>query len=379
LEARVVDEEWRAARYLQRRDREILRTLVRLRFLTTKQITTTWFGAAQVSRRRLQILSSRDLIRPHRRGVPEALRYSAWRLTPLGVRTVRTMFPDEPIPDGLEEKLAQAKITDLFHREALAAVYLEFLGGVEEPCAEPDRRQTEYRASRMRARANHVGWQPDGDVVLRHSTVAGELRLVPDAILVSPRRRVRVFVEVDRSTKDLGRIRENLLTYRRIVRESYANAYRDQFQPKLLYVVRSKARRANILTLGRELGLAPLDLAVEVAGETTRWLEEVLVDRGAEEVPCPTEPDQPARRPTVRELRDQLLAAQVGIDTLTDELTRVRGPAPPAVADDTTELRAAASEVYGALRTMRQHGTELSPDAMAALQRLHRALNHGHK
>ena len=53
MEARTRQSRWMVEKFLQLRDKEILRALGRLRFLTTREVTTTWFGAAQVARRRL--------------------------------------------------------------------------------------------------------------------------------------------------------------------------------------------------------------------------------------------------------------------------------------------------------------------------------------
>ena len=53
--------------YLQRRDLEILRTLGRTRYLTTKEIVAGFFATPQVGRRRVRRLSALDLIAAHRK------------------------------------------------------------------------------------------------------------------------------------------------------------------------------------------------------------------------------------------------------------------------------------------------------------------------
>ncbi len=53
---------------LQRRDLEILRTLARLRYMTTKEIVTGFFATPTVGRRRIRRLSGLDLIASHREG-----------------------------------------------------------------------------------------------------------------------------------------------------------------------------------------------------------------------------------------------------------------------------------------------------------------------
>ena len=53
---------------LELRDLEILRALVRVRYLTTRQLHGPFFGHLRVLRRRMQALSERGLIRRHERG-----------------------------------------------------------------------------------------------------------------------------------------------------------------------------------------------------------------------------------------------------------------------------------------------------------------------
>ncbi len=61
---------------LEMRDLEILRALLRVRYLTTRQINGAFFSCPRVGRRRIHRLSDYDLIRPHAKGLPPVLRYN---------------------------------------------------------------------------------------------------------------------------------------------------------------------------------------------------------------------------------------------------------------------------------------------------------------
>jgi excisionase family DNA binding protein len=96
--------------------------------------------------------------------------------------------------------------------------------------------------------------------------------VVPDAVIRSAKLRRRIFVELDRSTKDLGRIRECLDRYVQVFRALDLGGD----VPSLLFVIRSAARKANVEALGRTLG-TPLDLVVLREPGAVAWLrEEVL-------------------------------------------------------------------------------------------------------
>src|SRR5262249_1692286 len=99
------------------RDLEILRTLARLRYVTGRQLRARFFSYDDFGRKRLKKLSSQDFIRPHTKGLPAQCGYSAWRLTPRGVELVAREFPDERLPDGIVERLAEGSLLNLEHRE----------------------------------------------------------------------------------------------------------------------------------------------------------------------------------------------------------------------------------------------------------------------
>src|SRR5690242_6614760 len=112
---------------LESRDFEILRTLLRCRFLTSREINGAFFPCPKVGRRRLHKLSDRDYIKPHSKGLPPRSSYSAWRLTSKGLQAAERNFPDDPFPDGLIERLSDQSLYNLEHREAISRIYLKLV------------------------------------------------------------------------------------------------------------------------------------------------------------------------------------------------------------------------------------------------------------
>jgi hypothetical protein len=253
---------------LELRDQEILRALLRVRYLTTRQLGGAFFSCPRVARRRIHRLSEYDLLRPHMKGLPEVLRYRAWRLTPRGLDAVTHAFPDEPVPDGLIDRVATGSLHHPHHREALADLYLGLVVPARAQLSETDRAGHRRWAAEMRSRADAVTWEPDGDVVLGVMDYGQRVDVVPDAVVRAPRGRCRVFVELDRSTKDLGRIREGLSRYARVFQQADLGGD----TPHVLFVVRSDKRKENIQGLA---GGLPLLALRDV--EAVEWLREELL------------------------------------------------------------------------------------------------------
>src|SRR5262249_8455482 len=156
------------------------------RYLTTRSINNTFFSCPRVGRRRIHRLSEYDLIRPHTKGQPPEYKYTAWRSTSRGLDAVAHAFPDEPIPDGLIDRVSTGSLHHAAPREALADLYLPL--PVPDPRSLPERDLTAHRrwVADMRARAGSITWQPDGDVVLSVSPFGERTDVVPDAVVRSP-------------------------------------------------------------------------------------------------------------------------------------------------------------------------------------------------
>jgi hypothetical protein len=251
------------------RDLEILRTLCRLRHVTGRELRTAFFGSDDPGRKRLKVLSGRMVIAPHSKGLPPATNYRTWRLTGRGLDLVSRTWPWEPVPDGLVDRAKKASLYNLYHREAINAVYLDYLRGsaTQNSAADPEA---------MTERANSLLWYPDGDCVLRYERQGRPVELVPDGVATSRHRHARVFIEVDRSSKTLARIRENLERYADYLRLRYATDFSDKRVPHVLYVARSASRRSHLTSLFKQIFAGRFEWQVLLFGKTTPWLEATL-------------------------------------------------------------------------------------------------------
>jgi hypothetical protein len=326
-------------RRFQARDWEVLRTLLRLRYVTTHELQAAFFGSETPARRRLRTLADYGLVMTHRKGVPERLPYTAWRLTTRGIETTLEGFPDEPVVDGLAERLGEGSLVHIEHREALASLYFAFVNArVGGRPGEPDRAALAEVVNAQRSRASQIFWQPDGDLVLRFSHLGEATQIQPDATVSGRHVRARVFVELDRSTRTLSRIAEALHRYATFLREGYAETFRDGRSPRLLYVVRSEGRKDGIASLTAEIVGDVARWAVATERDAVRWLERELVD--------------PARE--------------------------VDLPDAPGGGDGERELDRAARRVYAWARSyeraLRAEGGALPPEGESRLLELHRAL-----
>jgi Replication-relaxation len=270
---------------LEPRDHEILRALLRVRYLTTRQIGGAFFSCPRVARRRIHRLSEYDLIRPHTKGMPDALRYTAWRLTRRGLDALAHAFPDEPVPDGLIDRVASGSLHHALHREALADLYLGLVVPDRAGFANGDLSGHRRWVAEMRRRADALTWQPDGDVVLSVWDLGKRVDVMPDAVVRSPQQGRRIFIELDRSTKDLGRIQEGLARYNAVLSRTDL----DGDVPHILFVVRSDKRKENIQGLSRHRSLVALRDV-----EAVEWLREELLA-------IPPAPSKPKDEGTVDE------------------------------------------------------------------------------
>jgi hypothetical protein len=224
----------------------------------------------------LHDFSDWGLIKSHSKGLPPRTTYRAWRLTTRGVDAVGSVFPNENIPDGVVDRTAEQSLYNLDHREAAARLYLGLITQGVEPANDNEaapRVLLDRRMAQVARHAGEVAWQADGDVVLSYSRLGTKNAVVPDATATSPARRVRIFIEVDRSTKALARIRDNLERYHGYFVGAYADAFPDRYKPWILYVVGSDARRANIAKLARDRLAPTLGFMACQPSEAMSWLE----------------------------------------------------------------------------------------------------------
>jgi hypothetical protein len=314
--------------------------------VTTNEIVVTFFATPHLGRRRLRRLSGLDLIATHRKGVPDRLPHYAWRLTSRGLDVVAEAFPDEPFPDGLAERLADASLRNLDHHAAVSRLYLGLIAAGAGPMPDDaDLSSVRTVVEGLRARATQVWWQPDGDVVLRFERLGQEARVIPDATVCGRHKTVRIFVELDRSTRALGRIAENLERYAWFLRHDHARLFADGRVPSVLYVVRSAGRRAGISEhaeriLGNDVCWAVLEEKAAID-----WLEGALVDRARDAAVLP--PPATAPGDAHGGLAEAAKAVYVWARSYAEEL-RARGHELPEAGRD------ALLEMYRQLKARRQ-------------------------
>jgi hypothetical protein len=286
---------------LELRDLEILRALLRLRYLPTRQIVGAFFACPRDGRRRIQLLSGRDLIRPHTKGIEEQLGYSVWRLTRAGLDAVLAEFPDEPVGDGFLERAAEGRLFALYHREAIADLYLRVVAQ-EPPRASKDvsgRTACRKWMSQVRQRASHISWQGDGEVCLAYEYLGQRHALWPDATVACAAEKMRIFIEMDRSTKTLKRIEQTFKRYAEYFDGPYRQRFGNELDPILLFVVPSEARRANLKKVASGMLKKPRALSIKERRHAGPALATALFKHLGNEAPVP------ARSPTAT-LADEL-------------------------------------------------------------------------
>jgi hypothetical protein len=232
---------------VQLRDYEILRTLARLRFVTTRELVNVFFSSPSVGRRRLNILWEAGWITPHTKGLTDPWGFRCWRLTTEGIDTVSHSFRDEVLADGLADRLVGTSLFNIQHRMELNRLYFRLLADPSPARGTAADRDGFLR--RLRSRATAFSWKPDGDAVYRFDYKAESHQLVPDAVLIPNEARTVFFLELDRSTKVLRRIRDNFDRYALFFRDIFPTLFQSR-TPVLVYVVPSKARRAGVQRQG---------------------------------------------------------------------------------------------------------------------------------
>jgi hypothetical protein len=266
---------------LEQRDYEILRTLARVHFLTSAEINEAFFSSEFAGYRRLRKLAQLNLVRRHTNGAPPRSNYCAWRLTSAGIAAVLREFPEEIIREGLDDRLARQSLRDLEHREAASRQYLDLIRGpVEQRAIGPSCAEVRAWTAQVRKRADRFRWLADGEVRLTFPKWHDRQDVVPDATASTDG--FRFFIEVDRSTKSLPRIEDNLNGYRSYLRDNPSNK-----ETWVIYVVHSEARAKNITKLARNaLGDAVRWRVLLIGDQARAWLAVPLLgEEPVEEVP----------------------------------------------------------------------------------------------
>ena len=274
-------------RMLSVRDVEILRALVRTQIASTASLQMGFFSGLRATQRRLRALRAMGLLMAHVKGAPPDANVRGstyWRLTRLGLDILADRLPAERIPENAVERASQASLRFFEHRDALVELYLSLV------------RDRHLDATAMRARADAFAWSGDHDVELPYDAVVHAQRerraVVPDATLASGA--ARIFVELDRSTESRKRCRRTAKGYADAVRQGhYAQIFRDERAPYLVYVARSALRQRSLQEAFADLQTGTLTVAVLEHREAVTWLRRALFgDADAPEATA--EPGDPA-------------------------------------------------------------------------------------
>ena len=270
-------------RMLEPRDLEILRSLLRLRYLTTRQIIRYFFSHERVGRRRLQKLSERGYIKLHKKGLPAESPLGAWRLTSKGLGSILDAFPQEHLPNEILERVADGSLVNLWERQILSQIYLELV--VPNPSLfghEPKVRQCRLWARQIRKRADQITWHPRHEKVLKYEFLGKRDQVIPDAVITSPPRKLRVFLHLDRTRRRRSIAGKVLQHYNRFfgIEGPMDKGFGDGYTPLFLYVVDSSSerRRAAIAKLLEKVGYRRIRCEVVLREELNSWLAANLLD-----------------------------------------------------------------------------------------------------
>lgn len=255
---------------LTKRDYEILRTLVRVQFATTRSLQVAFFMTLGGARKRLAMLRAAGLLGNHSNGLPQMTlsnSSSYWRITEMGLRTCTSHFSTERVPDNLIVRTQRASLLFHAHRDEMTNLYLRLIASQD------------LNAEEMRSRADIVDWRGEFEVELPYRSVEGARfktrKIVPDATLTTPH--ARYFVEVDCSTESRKRCRRTLLAYASAFEESsYGASFPDQLPPSVIYVTRSAERADSLRGVIAGLDRLPYKAHAMGSAEATEWLCEAV-------------------------------------------------------------------------------------------------------
>jgi hypothetical protein len=339
-----------------RRDREILRCLLRLRLVRTSGLH--WlFPTARMARRRLAVLRERGLIASHARGLPGGAGVGLpayWRLTEKGLALARESFAGEAVSDAFVQRAASASVRFFEHRDAVCEVYFALVrGDAGDGDGDGD-------IEAVRRRAERFAWSPEHDVVLAYpagrdvqcdrcqadvratmralvhrcaacgATQRGKRhRIVPDATIATRRSRARVFLELDRATESHRRCKAALASYGRYVAGGdYAADFADEHRPYVLYATTTAMRRDNLHRALRRAAIPrELSYAVLTREEAVAWLREAIfgpadggalgvddVDESAPVGAAPSHEQRARLAAALRQLYDDMSGQLAGTD-----------------------------------------------------------------
>lgn len=269
--------------YVKARDFEILRTLLRVQFATTRSLLRVFFEEDSWGRKRLALLRYKyGLIVPHSKGLPGAHVASGgqfWCLTQAGIDALVNRYPDIRVPANHYCRCRKASLRNFEHRSACAELYLGLISfksrDIDQICA----------------RADEISWYFDKDVRLPYMSVVGVTHkpkeVLPDATLITGHS--RIFLELDRSTEGLRICRAALNAYRNAMdAPGYSAALPGTAATIVVYVTKTEERAKNLRALIESLGKLPFRALAMESRQAAKWLSTAVTDPPGDGLPLPT-------------------------------------------------------------------------------------------
>jgi hypothetical protein len=257
------------------RDLEILRTVARLRYVTTPQIERVFFTHARIARRRMQILAEQKLVHLHQRGLPPRTPWGAWRITQRGIGRVLDAFPEEVLPDNLAELVAEGSLLNFEEHAVGAQLYLDVLAPkVSFPFDGSRVMFCRWWSLQVSRRASAVGWARKGAVKLRGIN----FQVIPDATLAAPARKTRVFIYFDAPWTRARWVAEQLRRHDVLAPFQHPadHLFGDGCAPSFLFITKNAYRVRDVGEALHRVPVERIHVAVLQRDHAMGWLEERL-------------------------------------------------------------------------------------------------------
>ena len=229
------------------------------------------FRSRRTAQRRFAALRDVGLITRHQVGLTlNAVANGPvhYRLTSAGVRAVVAEFPEESHLEHRQASAVRLSLRNHEHHDGIVDLYTRLVAG-----GDPEE---------SIARTVPLRYWHDGDVQIEVASPGLTGCFVPDAVF--QRNQKRIFVELDRSTKDLGRIARTLRRYAAYAAgAAVEDPFKEKLPPRLLFVTRSWQRANHIARKAEYLDLGTLEQCSLPLSNAVSWLRNQLFDDPIEE------------------------------------------------------------------------------------------------
>ncbi len=234
-------------------DKEILRSLCRLKVIQARDTVGSLFEIDRTAFRHFAGLRKSGLIVAHQHGLPashSAHRPGYYRLTRDGFEAAIRLFPGEA---HLRDGVARARCLSLRnheHHDGLVHLYKRTVAGTT--------------AAETIRHADQIRYWGDGDLRLKGRTAISTWEIAPDAVFEAIDGSRRILIEFDRSTKSRTRVLKDVSRYL-----AYGNSA--GIPTSSLMYVTATSRRAQ--SLGESFRLLPRGRLVLASFDVTGAVE----------------------------------------------------------------------------------------------------------